>query len=234
MNDFAELVAAIASLLWPIFAFVVLLVYKKQLRNLLDRLRRGKFLGQELELGASATEADVRPLASVAATESLNALLGSKEFQDKIRAIIDKTAGEAKGDAPAQVVETFKNAASEVVRKAFVQVDTRPLLGSRGDVWEEPYEPGLTVRRFLNRIWSRMTPYVRPYHYPDGWVLRDRASGRLFTDIGRNFAEMRGQAEDERALSDVGIQAGSFIDVDAGPKSDEALRSPHHSMLNAV
>ncbi len=47
---------SIAALLWPIFAFTALFLFKKQIRQLLERLRKGKLLGQEIELGDSLTE----------------------------------------------------------------------------------------------------------------------------------------------------------------------------------
>jgi hypothetical protein len=53
MKDIAALISAIASLLWPLFAFVVLGIYRKQLGNLIARLRKGKLLGQEIELEES-------------------------------------------------------------------------------------------------------------------------------------------------------------------------------------
>ena len=48
----AELIEAIASLLWPAFAFVALFVFHEQIKILLvqlGKLNKGKFLGMELE-----------------------------------------------------------------------------------------------------------------------------------------------------------------------------------------
>ena len=53
MSEIATLLQAVASLLWPLFAFTVLVVFKKQLQDLLARLKKAKMLGQEIELGAS-------------------------------------------------------------------------------------------------------------------------------------------------------------------------------------
>jgi hypothetical protein len=223
MKDWAQLLKAIAALLWPVFAFVVLLLYRDQLRRVLDRFRRGKFLGQELELEAIAADAKTRPLASAVASESLDALLTSQAFREKISAIVASASDKDREDVAANVVDTVKSAASESLKKAFVKVDTRPFLGRRGDVWEEPYEEGLTVRKFLDRIWFEMSRYVKPFRYPDGWVLRDPIGGRLFTDIGRDWARQHGQAEDDRRLGEVGIQPGAAVEVVPGPKVQEAL-----------
>lgn len=45
-----ELLRVIAQLLWPLTIIVILIVFRTDLHKLLGRLRRGKFLGQELEL----------------------------------------------------------------------------------------------------------------------------------------------------------------------------------------
>jgi hypothetical protein len=53
MTEFATLIQAIATLLWPLFAFTVLLIFRTQIGDALGqirRMRKGKFLGQEIEL----------------------------------------------------------------------------------------------------------------------------------------------------------------------------------------
>lgn len=53
MQEFAALLQSIAALLWPAFAFTALFVFRKQLSDLLARLKKGKLLGQEIELNES-------------------------------------------------------------------------------------------------------------------------------------------------------------------------------------
>ena len=53
MQEFATLLQALAALLWPAFAFTALLLFRKQIADLLTRLRKGKLLGQEIELNES-------------------------------------------------------------------------------------------------------------------------------------------------------------------------------------
>ena len=60
MKDWAEFLQAIAALLWPILAFITVLVFKHNLRDLIRRLKKGKLLGQELELDASLTDLEVK------------------------------------------------------------------------------------------------------------------------------------------------------------------------------
>ncbi|WP_440905657.1 hypothetical protein ACMZOO_04985 [Catenovulum sp. SX2] len=53
MNEISELLKAIATLLWPIFAFASLFVFKKQIAEAILRFKKGKLLGQEIELNDS-------------------------------------------------------------------------------------------------------------------------------------------------------------------------------------
>lgn len=53
MQEFATLLQALAALLWPAFAFTALFMFKKELAHLLSRLKKGKLLGQEIELNES-------------------------------------------------------------------------------------------------------------------------------------------------------------------------------------
>ncbi len=56
MSELSELIRAIASLLWPAFAFIVLYLFKSQIADAIGRIRKGKLLGQEIELGDSLEE----------------------------------------------------------------------------------------------------------------------------------------------------------------------------------
>jgi hypothetical protein len=44
------MISSLASLLWPIVTLVFVLIFRKDITNILARLRKGKLLGQELEL----------------------------------------------------------------------------------------------------------------------------------------------------------------------------------------
>lgn len=56
LNDIATLIRAVGTLLWPLVAGYVVIRNEKQIRSLLDRLRKGKILGQEIELEGSLKE----------------------------------------------------------------------------------------------------------------------------------------------------------------------------------
>jgi len=56
MSEISELLKALASLLWPIFAFVVLFLFRSQLAEAIGRFKKGKLLGQEVELNDSLVD----------------------------------------------------------------------------------------------------------------------------------------------------------------------------------
>ena len=58
MSEFAALLQAIAALLWPLFAFTALFVFRSQIADLARRLKKGKLLGQEIELNESLDRLD--------------------------------------------------------------------------------------------------------------------------------------------------------------------------------
>ena len=53
MDELSNLIKAIASLLWPLLAFYFLWTFKSQISDVIGRLKKGKFLGQEVELNDS-------------------------------------------------------------------------------------------------------------------------------------------------------------------------------------
>jgi len=50
MKEIAELIKAIADLLWPILGFTVLIIFRTQFAEIISRIKKGKLLGQEFEL----------------------------------------------------------------------------------------------------------------------------------------------------------------------------------------
>jgi hypothetical protein len=54
----AEILSAIADLLWPLLGFAALLTFRRQLRDLVPRIKKGKLFGQEIELQDSLIKLD--------------------------------------------------------------------------------------------------------------------------------------------------------------------------------
>lgn len=225
MNDWAVLLQAIASLLWPLLTFGAVLVFRAQIKDFIGRLRRGKLLGQEVELDALHAEIAQAPLASSAVMASLSSLLTSEKLRAMLDQLVVSHPDKDHRHGVEQVIDALTSAAAESVKHAFVTIDSTPLLGRRGRRWEEPYDPSMSVRDFLDNIWFQMRPYLRPFSYPAGWVLRERQTGKLFSEMGRPWARIQGQSEDERSLREVPIRPGSVLDVVAGPDPAQAFQT---------
>jgi hypothetical protein len=70
MKQFAELIQSITTLLWPVLTFVLVWRFRTEIGELLKRVKRGKFLGQELELGESLDKLNESALAAAAEVEA--------------------------------------------------------------------------------------------------------------------------------------------------------------------
>jgi hypothetical protein len=49
-KELADLISAVASLTWPLVALAIVSWFRPEIRAILSRIRKGKFLGQEIEL----------------------------------------------------------------------------------------------------------------------------------------------------------------------------------------
>lgn len=99
MQEYAPLIQAIAALLWPLFAFTALFVFRAQISDLAKRLKKGKLFGQEIELeesldkltkSAESARSEVAELPSPAAPER-SADENAVE-QDIVRRILSEAA----------------------------------------------------------------------------------------------------------------------------------------------
>lgn len=79
MKAWAELIGAIAALLWPLFAFTLLLVFRREIKRVIGRIKRGKFLGQEIELEESLTQLEKSANAAAMEVGALPAATGSTD-----------------------------------------------------------------------------------------------------------------------------------------------------------
>lgn len=220
LAEAGELLQGIAALLWPILAFAVLAAFYKQLRVLIGRIKSGKAGDWEFTL-------DQPPgtLASEAVADQLESALASPAFQLQLRAVLEREKGDTDpSTASKEVTQLVRAAAESSVSKAFIKLDSRPLLGrSRGRVFEEPYSPDRTVNDLLTSIWSQMRPHVAPFAYRDGWVLRRSGTRETLRDMGQRWAEDHGRKRDDRKLSEVGITPDGDYEVVRGPNPEAAL-----------
>ncbi|MGC3932851.1 hypothetical protein [Pseudomonas atacamensis] len=53
MELFTKLISALAQILWPLLGFTTLAIFRKEISEILRRIKKGKMLGQEIELADS-------------------------------------------------------------------------------------------------------------------------------------------------------------------------------------
>lgn len=58
-KDLADLISAFASLTWPVVTLAIVNWFRPEIRVILSRIRKGKFLGQEIELAELEAKAEV-------------------------------------------------------------------------------------------------------------------------------------------------------------------------------
>jgi hypothetical protein len=68
-KELADLISAFASLMWPVVTLAILNWFRPEIRAILSRIRKGKFLGQEIELDelqakTEAAEANLSTISS--------------------------------------------------------------------------------------------------------------------------------------------------------------------------
>jgi hypothetical protein len=112
----------------------------------------------------------------------------------------------------AQLVDQAVASAREGIASRMLSVDLSAVHPDFRDFRTEfPLGDGATVADFLDRLWAVMRDHVRPYTYGTHWVLIDRASNRIFRDIGSTWARDHvGDPEDARLLKDIGFR----VDMD--------------------
>lgn len=104
MSDWAKLLEAVASLLWPAFAFTIVIMFRQELGNLLRRIKSGKLFGQEIELDQSLKALSVRAESAAAETPSFVSNLPSARIakdvaasDDAVRKVLDEVPKSPKG-----------------------------------------------------------------------------------------------------------------------------------------
>jgi len=109
LSALADLLGAIAALLWPVAFFLLLYVYRAEVRRVFQRLRKARLLGQELELDdeLSAVQRSVDAAAEVVESETSHSIpfagspsgiapVGSPDVLDEVSEILRIAAQSSK------------------------------------------------------------------------------------------------------------------------------------------
>ncbi len=161
MASFAQLLQAIAALLWPVFAFFALWTLRPQVRDLLSRLKKGKLLGQEIELGESLAKLEM----SAVAAQSEVARLPAGEQQ---RSGEDDRRQEASAIERVLTMSAQSPKAALLLLASELEREVRQLLASLGLLRGRRSVP-------IQQAIAELDAYGLPKHVP--------SSLRLFWDI---------------------------------------------------
>ena len=140
MTAFAELIKSVAALLWPVLGFIFLWRFKTEISGILKRLshlRKGKLLGQEIELDEeldefqrSASKAEQEVIASIPPLQSADLEeRPSGRFKEGLRGEVTELLGNALRSPKA----TLMLLAAEIERRL------RLILATTG--WEKNIKP---------------------------------------------------------------------------------------------
>jgi hypothetical protein len=168
MSEISELLKALASLLWPIFAFVALFLFKNQIADVMGRMKKGKLLGQEIELSeslvklqktASAISEEVASLPVSETEVTPETIKEQEESESSIRAILHEMARSPK--------------AALILLATEIEREARQVLGSVGLLKGRRHVPITQALGELDKQYGGL-----PGHVSSGlkhfWEIRNR------------------------------------------------------------
>lgn len=164
MAEFAILLQAIAALLWPLFAFTALYVFRSQIADIASRLKRGKILGQEIELNESLKRLDESAVLIEQTVAELPLQLVDKpnqlELQQKER-VIDEIVSEASRSPKVALIQL----ARELEKLALQLVAATGLLNGRNFI---------PLSQALYELQQYGLPEDLPHSFKLFWNMRNR------------------------------------------------------------
>lgn len=134
-----DILNGIASILWPAVAVVAIIVFRSELKDLMHRLRKGKVLGQEIELDSSlgALEVETEQFASEplpeVSTPDPSAVPSSTVQTDSVEAEIDGILETARTQPTLSLIQTA----------VALEREGRRLIAATGRLGELPRSAGL-------------------------------------------------------------------------------------------
>jgi len=149
---------------------------------------------------------------------TVRSTITSQEIIGELSKIASQQTGKQVQKEITQILETAVDKVVESIREeSFLTVDSRPLLGKTGVVWQIPYDRFSNISDLLDDVWVSLAEAsndkILPFTYNEKWVLRDSKTGKIFRDMHRQWAHKHNQSRDIRPLKDVGIVAGMKLEI---------------------
>lgn len=179
MDPITKLIEAIAKILWPMLGFTILFFFKSEISEILKRLKKGKMLGQEIELSDSLAELRASAEAAKEAVSELPQMDNAEDSaltpgsNDDITQILDEASR-----SPRTALITLAGHIETAARRAMASVG---LLQGRD---------GIPVSQAIQELHKQ-------YGGLPGDVI---GSLRLFNDVRNRIIHVR-DASDEEVIS---------------------------------
>jgi len=224
MEAWAEFLKAIAALLWPIFAFSALFLFRPEIRNILQRIRKGKLLGQELELQESLERLE----------SSKDAALAEVEAQPTPQLPAPAPQTEAADDVARQVLREAGESpkAGLLLLSAEIERSLREILLSNG--WAQPGRP-LSISRSLELLAANGSlPTALLGATRDFYRVRNEIAHGIGASEGDVLRAVDAGTEIYRALTSVPHATHTVVAADLPLYSDPDGKHPYPDLRAVV
>lgn len=144
--------------------------------------------------------------------QSIREALTSQQVVMELSKLIVREGDTAQETVTNILSDAATNAEEKILSHAFLTIDTRTF-STKGHVWQVPYDYYDSISVLLNDIYFTLKPGVPPATYGITWLLRDRANGQVFKDMGLRYAKKHGKVMDDRTLKAVGIKPGTTLEI---------------------
>jgi hypothetical protein len=115
---------------------------------------------------------------------------------------------------PKQQAALILKGTVDAVKESVVRIDAHPMFGYEGRVWEEPFDPEMAVRDFLDSLYFELKAWgVRPFTYGKVWAIRNMETGETLLSAGRDWARRNGMSDDQRAIGQLGLKGGVTLEI---------------------
>ncbi|NWD81896.1 hypothetical protein HX891_16050 [Pseudomonas reactans] len=176
MDLVINLIGAVAKILWPILGFTILLTFRKELAEILRRIKKGKVLGQEIELSGSLEELRLSAETTKVVAESLptsdpepTTAIMEKTEQDEIKHILDEA--------------TKSPRVALITLSGYIDIAARRALASTGNLINHRASSTETMEKLSNSVGG----------LPEN-ILN---STKLFMTIRNKLVHMKEASEDD-------------------------------------
>jgi hypothetical protein len=215
IEHLADLLRAIASLLWPLVAVAFILVFRTQITGLLQRITKAKILGQEAEFAQELDRLEQR------ATEAEEATPLVPEVDSEQEASLDDEVGKILGEAVTSPKLALMGLSADLERRV------RQLSASSGWARDER-----RPRAMLHKIPG--FPDTLRGAIEDFWTIRNRIVHGMSTTDDETLRALDSGLAIMKALDRIPLEAHYVEDVDVPLFSDAEGKSPRtdvHGLL---